>query len=521
MRTITIRIVPSGTVVITGRRLTLGELLEVADGGSIDLGDDAVAAIEDSRSIVESALSSGRAVYGLNLGLGHMKDTRLPEAQLSQLQESMVEGHAGAIGPLLSSRVVRAAMAARVNGIARGGAGASLACARTYVAMLNQGVHPIVPSFGSVGASDLAQMAAIARVAIGRGTAELGGEVMPGREALRRTGIPALTLQPKDGLALMSHNGISIGHGAVVVARAMETLELADLAAVLSLEAMSGNPSPFDAEVASAKGARGQATVSDHIRSLTAGSGILEDDPNRSIQDALSFRVVPQVHGALWEFIDLARRSVESELNAMTDNPLVSRHERRLISNGNFHPMVLALAFDALRPALAHAGQLSDRRMNHLWEATFASPSTANRSVWGSSAERRGTSLRYAAAAAAADLRQSAGPATLDVGPLDLAIEDHATGAPISVWRTANALDRMEEVLAVELLLARDLLMLRDRQGRVGVGAPAIVATINDGLKEFDGATDSREFHSAVLKAMRERMLPETRRAAAPLSWSD
>lgn len=499
----------------------LDELLAVADGAHIDLDAQAVATIEDSRSVVDSALASGRGVYGLNLGLGHMKDTRLPDSQLAQLQESMVEGHAGAIGPLFPTRVVRAAMAARVNGIARGGAGASLASARTYVAMLNQGVHPIIPRFGSVGAADLAQMAAIARVAIGRGEAELHGEVMPAGEALKRSGISPLTLQPKDGLALMSHNGISIGHGAIVAARAMEALEVADLAAVLSLEAMSGNSSPFDAEVAAAKRVKGQVKVSDHIRGLIAGSSILDDDPSRSVQDALSFRVAPQVHGALWEFIALARDSVEAELNAMTDNPLVSRGARRLISNGNFHPMVLALAFDALRPAIAHAGQLSDRRMNHLWAATFARPATANRSVWGSSAEMRGTSLRYAGAAAAAELRQLAGPATLDVAPLDVGIEDHATGAPISVRRTEIALDRLEDVLAVELLLARDLLMVRDKEIRTGVGATAVMAAINDRLEAFGAATDSREFHAAALKAIRERMVPDARRASSPLSWTD
>src|SRR6266568_6577768 len=152
--------------------MSLRKLLDVAGGGRIELGAEAIATIKDSRAVVDSALSSGRGVYGLNLGLGHMKDTRLPDAQLRELQETMVEGHAGAIGPSLPAPVVRAAMAARINGIARGGAGVTLASVETYVAMLNAAVHPVVPSFGSVGASDLAQMAAIAKVAIGRGEAE-------------------------------------------------------------------------------------------------------------------------------------------------------------------------------------------------------------------------------------------------------------------------------------------------------------------------------------------------------------
>ena len=512
--------VPSTTVAVTSRPMRLRELLDIAAGGRIELSAEAIATIKESRAVVESALASGRVVYGLNVGLGHMKDTRLPDDQLTDLQYTMVEGHAGAIGPSLPAAIVRAAMAARVNGIARGGAGASLACAETYVAMLNAAVHPVVPSFGSVGASDLAQMAAIAKVAIGRGEAELGGEVMPGAEALLRAGIAPLRLEPKDGLALMSANAVSVGRGATVVANAMEFLELADLAAVLSLEAMSGNSSPFDAAVAVAKGVEGQVRVSDHLRGLIDGSGILDDDPTRSVQDALSFRVVPQVHGALWEFIELGRRSVEAELNAMTDNPLVSRQERRMISNGNFHPMMMALAFDALRPALAHAGQLSDRRMNHLWEATFAKSPGANRSVWGSTATMRGTSLRYAAAAAAAALRVVANPATLDVVALDLGVEDHATGAPISIAWTEMALDRFRDILAVELLMARDLLMVRGEEARTGAGATAVMTSLNNELKEFGATTESRQFHAAAVRVMRERLLADAGASSPRLSWA-
>lgn len=505
-------------MVVTTEPMPFDQLIQVADGARIELDRTAVEVIRDSRSVVEAALASGTPVYGLNLGLGHMKDTRLPDAQLIELQKSMVDGHAGAIGPSFPARVVRAAMAARINGMARGGAGVSLACVETYVAMLNTGVHPIVPGFGSVGASDLAQMAAIARVAIGRGEAEFGGEVLPAEEALRRAGLAPLTLRPKDGLALMSANGISIGHGALVVSRAMALLEQADLAAVLSLEAIAANPSPFDAAVAAAKRIKGQARVSDHIRDLLTGSGILEEDLARSVQDALSFRVVPQVHGALWEFVALARASVESELNAMTDNPLVSRQDRRLISNGNFHPMVVALAFDALRPALAHVGQLSDRRMNHLWAAIFARPADSNRSVWGSSPERRGTSLRYAGAAAAATLRGLADTATLDIGPLDLSIEDHATGAPLSVLRTEASLEQLENVLAVELVMARDVLTVRGRQGRLGVGAHAVLGALDTALAGFGGETESRAFHVAAVRVIRDGLgVPaETRR----LSWT-
>lgn len=504
--------------------MSLDELLAVADGARLELTPDAVEAIRDSRSVVESELASGRGVYGLNLGLGHMKNTRLPTEQLVELQKAMLDGHAGAIGPPLPARAVRAAMAARVNGFARGGSGASLACAETYVAMLNARVHPVVPGFGSVGASDLAQLAAIARVAIGGGHAEVGGRTMPAAEALGAAGIAVLEPQPKDGLALMSANAISVALGAINVARAMRTLEVAGIVAAVSVEAISGNVSPFGAEVAAAKGVEGQVRVSGHIRELMAGSDLYQEDPARSIQDPLSFRVVPQVHGAAWELVRDAGRAVQKELNAMTDNPLVSRRERRLISNGNFHPMLLALSFDALRPALAHVGQLSDRRMNHLWRATFAAPegrpSDANRSVWGSSESRRGTSLRYSAAAAAAALRQTAEPATLDVVPLDLEVEDHATGAPLSVERTASSLARLDDVLAVELLLARDLIGPRG-EGTRGAGTRAALEQVEAALGGLGNGAESSRFHAAVVELMRTDLAPAVARRSAPLAWSD
>jgi histidine ammonia-lyase len=511
-------------IVVSSAPMRIAELLAVAGGRRLELDAEAIASIKDSRAVVEAALASGRTVYGLNTGLGHMKDTRLPDARIRALQESMVVGHAAAIGPPLSMMVVRAAMAARVNGIARGGAGASLAAVETLVAMLNAGVHPVVPSAGSVGASDLAQMAAIALVAIGRGEAEVGGEMMSGGEALRRAGIPVLRLEPKDGLALISANGISVGHGALVVFRAMEALEVADLSAVLSLEALSGNVSPFEKSVAAAKGVKGQVNVSAHIRALIRGSDINRDNPSKTVQDPLSFRVVPQVHGAVMEFIELAKRSVETELNAMTDNPLVERGERRMISNGNFHPMLLALAFDALGPALAHTGQLSDRRLSHLWAATFAmppvSPSDANRSVWGSRAGERGAPLRYAAAAASAELRQLAGPASLDVSPLDLGVEDHATGAPLSVRRTELALERLEDVFAVELLMARDLLTAGQQTRVLGAGSAATLEGVNSVLAKLGPASSAGEFHSAVRGAMRTHLLEAAGKAAGRLSWS-
>jgi histidine ammonia-lyase len=195
-----------------------------------------------------------------------------------------------------------------------------------------------------------------------------------------------------------------------------------------------------------------------------------------------------------------------------------------MISNGNFHPMALGLSFDALRPALAHAGQLSERRMNHLWAATFAKPAVsttdANRSVWGSVGDRRGVSLGYSAAAASAELRQLAGPATLDIAPLDLGIEDHASGAPLSVRRTEAALERLDDILAVELLIARDLLISAAPTRRLGSGTAAVLETVNSALKGLGPEVSSGEFHATV-RGLWAHLLRVAGKASDRLTWSD
>jgi histidine ammonia-lyase len=239
-------------------------------------------------------------------------------------------------------------------------------------------------------------------------------------------------LSGKDGLALISANGVSIGHAALVVARAERAADAADVAAALSMEATAANPSIIHPSVARAKPIPGQAAAADHLRELLEGSGLMEPNASHSVQDALSFRVVPQVHGALREYVAAARNAVTIELNASDDNPLASVPDQTMISNGNFHPMALAIACDALRIAVAQVGQLSERRMAHLWDAFF-------RQLTGPPAAIYGLRLRYPAAALFAELRQLAAPATLDIPPLDLGVEDHATAAPLTVRRPGSA----------------------------------------------------------------------------------
>jgi histidine ammonia-lyase len=481
------------TVMITEAPLAIEDLLAVVDGARVELNGGARARIAASRGVVDRALAGGEAVYGLTTQVGHGKDTRLTEEEIDGEQRFLVVSHSGGIGPPLPTAIVRAALAVRLNGIARGGSGAGVAVAEILAAMLNAGVHPVVPETASVGAADVAQMAGMAQVAIGMGRAEYRGEVLPGGEALRRAGVAPLVLGGKDGLALISANGVSVGQAALVAVRAARVTAAADIAAALSMEATAANTSVLHPAVGRAKPIPGQIAAADHLRVLLAGSPLLDPGAARSVQDALSFRVVPQVHGALREYVTAVRCAVMAELNAASDNPLVSVPDQALISNGNFHPIVLAIACDALRIALAQVGQLSERRMSHLWDAFFRQLSGTPPMV------AYGLQLRYPAAALFCELKQLAAPASLDTPPLDLGVEDHGTSAPLSVRKTDTALGLLEDLLAIELVLARDLLAAAPARPVLGAGTGAALRTVEQAIGTADPYPD------AVHRALRDR----------------
>ena len=493
-------------VEIGGGPTTVDDIVRIAGGASVVLAREAVDRIRASREVVDELVGGDELIYGLNTGLGHMRDVRMSPETLGAYQEAIVVGHDGAFGEPLPTRIVRAAMTVRLVGIAQGGSGASPAVADMLVAMLDRGVHPIVPAIGSVGASDLMHMAAIANVAIGHGRADVRGDVLPGREALARAGLEPLALKPKDGLAFVSANGVSVGWSALVAARAEAVAKLSDLVVALTLEATESNLSIVDPLAAAAKPVAGQIESARQIGLFLTGSARCSG-PQNSVQDPLSFRVAPQVHGAFREFVRFLHGAVETELAAMDDNPLVITAERRMVSNGNFHPIAMALAVDALRPPMAHVGQLSDRRMNHLWPTLLERIDITSPEAMLAAADNGGPLLRYAAATRAAELRETAGPATLDIAPLDLGVEDHATNAVSAARRSDEALDRLEDVLAVELILAWQVLATGSTSLATGLGTAAALEALEEIAPRGPIRTAADRFHATVRASLHEPVL--------------
>src|SRR5712692_5366908 len=482
--------------------VTVDEVHSVAvKRARIIASEDVLDRVRRSRAAVERALTRGRKIYGLNTYVGHLRDREIAPEDMIDYQHQLVAMHARGIGEPMMEYDVRALMLARIVGMSRGGSGAHPDIFATLVQMLNAGVHPIVPQGGSVGASDLTQMAAVGMVMIGRGDATYRGDVLSGREALKRAGIPPCPLRPKDGLALISANGLSIGTGALAVVDLEKLSGIADCIACLSLEAIGGNLEPFREEVAAAKPFAGQIAAAAHMRDCLAGSYLEERRDEASVQDPLSFRVVPQVHGAMREYISIARRVVEVELNSSGDNPMVSLERDELISNGNFDPIVLGLSFESLRLAIAHVAMLSERRINRL---RFHGVPAGRMADWRKRFPFRpyqGPSV-HSAAALLAEIKHLANPVTLATTLVNPDAEDHSTLAPQSVTLTRTLLHRLQTLLTIEAVMACDVLGDEAQPPQLGYGSQSICEVVGEVLTEMGEDASA----AALCEALRVRL---------------
>jgi histidine ammonia-lyase len=322
--------------------------------------------MERSRRVVEDLAAGDTAVYGVNTGVGLLADVRIAPEDLERLQINVVRSHAAGTGDPLGTAEVRAMMLIRANVLAKGFSGIRPVVAQRLCDLLNQGITPVVPSQGSVGASgDLAPLAHMALVLIGEGEAEYQGQVIAGAEALRRASIEPLALAAKEGISLINGTQAMLAVGCLELEAARVLAATADVACALTLDALRGTPRAFDTRLHDARPHSGQSRSAARLRQLLEGSEIRESHiACRRVQDAYSLRCAPQVHGAVADALETAGRVFDIELNSATDNPLVFDDE--IISGGNFHGEPLALQLDFLAIALAALSGISERRMDRL-----------------------------------------------------------------------------------------------------------------------------------------------------------
>lgn len=446
------------TVPIDGEHLTLDQLFEAAQGGAAaEVTPAARERMKASRAVIERVIQSGATVYGVNTGFGKLASVRISGEQIEQLQLNLVRSHACGVGPALSETETRAMLLLRANAIAKGFSGVRPVVAETLCAMLNAGLHPVIPSQGSVGASgDLAPLAHLALVAIGEGEAIYRGRRMAGGEALRAAGIAPLTLEAKEGLALLNGTQGMLALLALALRDAEIAVDTADVAAALSLDALRGSPAAFDPRIASVRPFAGHATTARNLERLNRGSEIREShrsaqkDPR--VQDPYSLRCAPQVHGAVRDALAQIRATVEIELNSATDNPLVFAESGEVISGGNFHGQPLAMAADQLAVALATLGGISERRVEQMTNPqTSQLPAFLVREPGVNSGFMI---LQIAAAALASETKALATPHSVDSIPTSANQEDYVSMGMAGARRLQPMLANLRHILAVELLAA-------------------------------------------------------------------
>ncbi|HHH78382.1 MAG TPA: aromatic amino acid lyase, partial [Thermoplasmatales archaeon] len=353
---------------ITGSGLTVEKLVDVArNNEKIALHPEALERIKKCRAVLEKKLDAHEIMYGVNTGIGEFSETILSDDKVEEFQKYLIYNHSAGIGDPAPIEYVRGAMLGRINVHAHGQSGCRPEITQTLVEMLNKGVTPQVCQKGSVGASgDLAPMAQMALVLLGEGKAYYRGELLDGREAMERAGIPILRFKARDGLSLINGSNMLTAMSAIFLYDAERWLKQAEIAAAMSLEALKANMKPYTEKLHEARGFKGAVRAARAINKLVEGGDLKEGKLKTKVQDAYSMRSTPQVIGAAIDALEYAKSQVEIELNGVGDNPVFFPDEDLQLSGANFQGTPVALPMDMAGAAITMVCVMSERRMNRL-----------------------------------------------------------------------------------------------------------------------------------------------------------
>ena len=422
---------------------------------SVNLTDRRWAAVEASRRVVQELVAGGGTAYGINTGFGLLASTRIPSDQLAQLQLNLVLSHAAGVGEPLPAEIVRLIIFLKIVGLSRGASGVRAEVVQALADLLQHEINPIIPAKGSVGASgDLAPLGHLSATLIGVGEALFRGSRMPAADALRQAGLEPLVLGPKEGLALLNGTQVSTALALAGLFAAESVFASALVAGAMSVDAMRGSDTPFDARIHELRGQKGQIAVATGLRALLAGSAIrashLEGDAR--VQDPYSLRCQPQVMGACLDLIRTAASVLEIEANAVSDNPLVFAESGDIISGGNFHAEPVAFAADQLAIALAEIGSISERRTSLLVDPKMSGlPAFLVRD----SGLNSGFMIaQVTAAALVSENKQLAHPGSVDSIPTSANQEDHVSMATHAARRLLDMARNAAGAVGIELLAA-------------------------------------------------------------------
>ncbi|MFB5088202.1 histidine ammonia-lyase [Psychrobacillus sp. PGGUH221] len=424
--------------------------------------------VRASRERIEKQLRDGKVIYGVNTGFGKLSDIEIEKEDIAKLQLNLLRADAVGVGDPLPTPVVRAMMVLRANALAKGFSGIKEDTLLLLVNMINKGIHPIVPSKGSVGASgDLAPLAHVAIVLIGEGKAEYEGEILSGAEALKRAGLTPVSLEAKEGLALINGTQAMTGVGVVTLNEAERVGLAADMAACLTMEALQGIISAFDSELLAVRPHPELEFVASRMRNWLEGSKRITHQGEIRMQDAYSIRCIPQVHGASWQAFNYVEERLKIEINSATDNPIILENGE-IISGGHFHGQPIALAMDFLKVGAAEWANISERRTERL-----VNPQLSGLSPFLAMDPGLECGLmvpQYAAAALVSENKVLAHPASVDSIPTSANQEDHVSMGTIGSRQAREIVHNSARVIAIELICASQAIYLEKAENQL---APA------------------------------------------------
>jgi histidine ammonia-lyase len=478
--------------IIGDAHLTFEDICDVAfDGEDIEIAPDARAEIDRAAEYVRRRAEAGEAVYGVTTGFGANRDRIIDAEDAGTLQERLIMSHAAGVGDPLPETVVRAMLLLRINALAQGNSGIRYDTLETLVTMLNRGVHPVVPQFGSVGSSgDLCPLAHMCLPLIGRGEVVVDGDRMPGEQGMLQAGLEPIELTYKEGLALLNGTQAQTATGLVAAKRFLRVLDCADAIGAMSLEAVAGRVAALDERIHQLRHHDGQVTSARRTRRMLEGSELAGAEPGEIegkedyIQDSYSIRCMPQVHGASRGALEHVIDMLVAEANAVTDNPLVfppdelqERGEQRdqrdspepgepsslggdILSGGNFHGQPMALALDYLKVSIAEIGNISERRCAKLVDKHF-SEGLPPFLIEDSGVNSGMMIPQYVAAALVSENKSQAYPSSTDSIPTSANEEDHVSMGMHAGLHAFRAIRNVEMVLGIEYLVSAQALDLR------------------------------------------------------------
>jgi len=475
--------------------------------------------VRTARERVEEVVESGEAVYGVNTGFGELVDERIPSEDIERLQLNLVRSHAAGAGRELNREEVRALLLGRLNALVKGYSGVREVVVDHLATMLNEGVHPVVKSRGSLGASgDLAPLAHLALVLVGEGEAEVETEGedgertterLPGDEALATADLEPLTLRAKEGIALINGTQLTVGLAALAVVDAERAVRAADVAGALTTEMTMGTTASSDESIANVRPHPGHAESARNVKRLTADSEVVESHRNCDrVQDAYSIRCLPQVHGSVRDAIGHLRDAVEVELNSATDNPLIfdaadaderasGTENAAVLSGGNFHGDPLALPLDYLTNAITELAAICERRVDRMLNPNVQEPHLPPFLTEGSGL-RSGYMIAQYTAAALVNENRATGRPSMDNTPVSGNQEDHVSMSAQSAFDARAAVENATTVVGIELLCGAQAAEFLPEDLAHGVGTGAAYEAVRDAVPRL---VEDRPIHEDVERA--------------------